>query len=29
VLRFIAIGRSGARLQRLCLPAGAKKPQKC
>jgi DNA-binding beta-propeller fold protein YncE len=29
VLRFIAAGSSGARLQRLCLPAGARKPAKC
>jgi DNA-binding beta-propeller fold protein YncE len=29
VLRFIAAGSSGARLQRLCLPAAAKKPGKC
>jgi DNA-binding beta-propeller fold protein YncE len=29
VLRFVAAGPTGATVQRLCLPAGAKKPGKC
>ena len=29
VLRFVAAGSTGARLQRLCIPPEAKRPQKC